>query len=299
MTTNSGLAVTHSGFSVSLGDVVRDKLSGWRHTLAGNGEAHSRASFAAPLGMGGHARSAAATATATATRTTPQEETARSMASDSGRETASALGPQSASLSSAEQDRIAVQAALAGDQSAFADLVTRYQSAVYNMAYRMLGDPTEAEDAAQEVFVRAWNQLRTFQIERRFSTWLLSIASHHCIDMLRRRKPSAPLDGVALFVPSDAPEPDEMALRGEQREMVQRMLNALPEKYRTVTVLRYYNDLSYDEIAKATGLTESAVKTQLHRARRMLAEQMAASGALGDGSTTPHKNNNEKGGEPR
>jgi RNA polymerase sigma-70 factor (ECF subfamily) len=194
----------------------------------------------------------------------------------------SVAAAQPAALSSAEQDRLLVQAALAGDQSAFAELVTRYQSAVYNLAYRMLGDPTDAEDAAQEVFVRAWNQLRTFQLDRRFSTWLLSIASHHAIDMLRRRKPSAPLDDVALYVQSDEPEPDEIVLRSEQSEDVKRLLNTLPDKYRSVTVLRYYNDLSYNEIANMTGLTESAVKTQLHRARRMLADQlMATSGRSG------------------
>jgi RNA polymerase sigma-70 factor (ECF subfamily) len=221
------------------------------------------------------------------------------MTSGNGRETVSALSAQSPTLTSAEQDRITVQAALAGDQSAFADLVTRYQSAVYNMAYRMLGDPTEAEDAAQEVFVRAWNQLRTFQIERRFSTWLLSIASHHCIDMLRRRKPTAPIDDVALFVPSEDPEPDELALRGERRDMVQRLLNTLPEKYRTVTVLRYYNDLSYDEIARTTGLTESAVKTQLHRARRMLADQLVAAGVVSSEEATAQSTKFHKGGEPK
>ena len=150
------------------------------------------------------------------------------------------------------------------------------------MAYRMLGDATEAEDAAQEVFVRAWNQLHTFQLDRRFSTWLLSIASHYCIDVLRRRRPAAPLDDVALYVESGEPEPDEVALQGEQAEIVKRLLNKLPDKYRSVTVLRYYNDLSYEEIARVTGLTESAVKTQLHRARRMLAEQI-----LGKGGT-PH-----------
>jgi len=190
---------------------------------------------------------------------------------------------QAPAVTSAELDRASVQAALAGDQSAFADLVGRYQTSVYNMAYRMLGDPTEAEDATQEVFVRAWNQLHTFQLDRRFSTWLLSIASHYSIDMLRRRKPSAPLDDVALFVESDEPAPEELALQGEQREIVQRLLNTLPEKYRSVTVLRYYNDLSYEEIARMTGLTESAVKTQLHRARRMLAEQLLKKGGAPDG----------------
>ncbi len=71
---------------------------------------------------------------------------------------------------------------------------------------------------------------------------------------------------------SEEPEPDEIALQGEQRDLVKRLLDTLPEKYRSVTVLRYFNDMSYDEIAQATGLTESAVKTQLHRARKMLAE---------------------------
>src|SRR5688500_18968197 len=179
-------------------------------------------------------------------------------------------------LTSAEQDRLSVQAALRGDQAASGDLVTRYQMAVYNMAYRMLGNPTEAEDAAQEVFVGAWNQLHSCQLERRFSTRLLSIASHHCIDLLRRRRPSAPLDDVALYVPSNDPEPIETVLQGEQADMVKDLLNTLPDKYRSVTVLRYYNDLSYDEIARMTGLTESAVKTQLHRARRMLAEKLRA-----------------------
>ncbi len=190
---------------------------------------------------------------------------------------------QTSAATSADLDRASVQAALRGDQAAFGDLVTRYQSAVYGMAYRMLGDPTEAEDAAQEVFVRAWNQLHTFQLDRRFSTWLLSIASHYSIDLLRRRKPTAPLDDVALFVESDDPLPEDVALQGEQAKTVQRLLNTLPDKYRSVTVLRYYNDLSYDEIARLTGLTESAVKTQLHRARRMLAEQLLKKGGAPDG----------------
>jgi RNA polymerase sigma-70 factor (ECF subfamily) len=192
-------------------------------------------------------------------------------------------GPATAALATADQDRLSVQAALRGDQNAFADLVMRYQTAVYNMAYRMLGDATEAEDAAQEVFVRAWNQLHTFQLDRRFSTWLLSIASHYAIDLLRRRRPQAPLDDVALYVESNEPQPDEVALQGEQTEIVKRMLDKLPEKYRSVTVLRYYNDLSYDEIARITGLTESAVKTQLHRARRMLAEQILGKGGVSNG----------------
>ncbi|MEP6774009.1 MAG: sigma-70 family RNA polymerase sigma factor [Chloroflexota bacterium] len=301
MTTHTELAATHTSFAVSLGDTLREGLWGFRQRFgASTGEYTANAGFHAPLDTNKtsrQTRTETATATAATNPTTiannpvagtkgrpMSEEKAATMQGDMAGETAQST--PNAALTSADQDRLSVRAALAGDHSAFADLMTRYQSAVYNMAYRMLGDPTEAEDAAQEVFVRAWNQLRTFQQDKRFSTWLLSIASHHSIDLLRRRKPSAPLDDVALYVPSEDPAPDDLALQGEQRVMVQRLLQSLPEKYRTVTVLRYYNDLSYDEIAHATGLTESAVKTQLHRARRMLAEKLEGAGLAGDDNDT-------------
>ena len=283
---NANAGAVFPNLSVSLQDMVLDGLAGLKSRVGYD------ASTAAPLGVArplnrqngllsrlGH--KSTTTSTATTTTGPRAEEKIESMTSDSAGDTHSVLSPDATALTSAEQDRISVQAALRGDQAAFGDLVTRYQTAVYNMAYRMLGDATEAEDAAQEVFVRAWNQLHTFQQERRFSTWLLSIASHLCIDLLRRRKPSAPLDDVALYVESDEPEPDEVALQSEQRDIVKKLLNTLPEKYRSVTVLRYYNDLSYDEIARMTGLTESAVKTQLHRARRMLADQLVAAGQAG------------------
>ena len=291
MNANAGAVIPN--LSVSLQDMVMDGLAGLKSRVAYENTTASHAGIAHPvnrqnrlLSRLGHksterATTATATSTSTATATGQRvEEKIESMTSDSAGDTHSVLNSQPSALSSADQDRLSVQAALRGDQAAFGDLVSRYQTAVFNMAYRMLGDASEAEDASQEVFVRAWNQLHTFQQERRFSTWLLSIASHLCIDLLRRRKPTAPLDDVALYVESDDPAPDELALQSEQRDVVKKLLSTLPDKYRSVTVLRYYNDLSYDEIARATGLTESAVKTQLHRARRMLAEQLVASGQM-------------------
>ncbi|MEO8287256.1 MAG: sigma-70 family RNA polymerase sigma factor [Chloroflexota bacterium] len=274
---NANAGAVFPNLSVSLQDMVMDGLAGLRSRAA------REATVAMPSATGKTATRRNGLLAGTGRAATGQrvEEKTAVMTSDSAENTHSALSSQPLALTSAEQDRLSVQAALRGDQAAFGDLVNRYQTAVYNMAYRMLGDPTEAEDAAQEVFVRAWNQLHTFQQDRRFSTWLLSIASHHAIDMLRRRKPSAPLDDVALYIESNEPQPDEIALQGEQRDIVKKLLNTLPEKYRSVTVLRYYNDLSYDEIARMTGLTESAVKTQLHRARRMLAEQFVAAGEAG------------------
>jgi len=87
-----------------------------------------------------------------------------------------------------EEEKVWIQRALAGDQDAFACLVEAYQTAVYNLAYRMLGNAVEAEDAAQEAFLKAYTRLKTYDSGRKFSSWLLAIASHHCIDRLRQRR---------------------------------------------------------------------------------------------------------------
>src|SRR5207253_10969811 len=100
------------------------------------------------------------------------------------------------------------------------------------------------------------------------------------IDVLRRRRAViVPLESVEIRAQSPEPQPEESALAAEQRQAVQKLLNTLPPKYRLVTVLRYFRDLSYLEIAEMTGLSESAVKTQLHRARKMLADQLKKKGA--------------------
>ncbi len=196
-----------------------------------------------------------------------------------------AIDPYPAVPTAAEQiahaeERVWIDRALAGDQSAFACIVERYQTAVYNLCYRMLGSTGEAEDAAQDVFVRVWTQLHTFQRDRKFATWLLSIASHHCIDLLRRRRGiQVPLESVEIRAQSPEPQPEESLIAAEQRQAVQTLINTLPPKYRLVTVLRYFRDLSYLEIADMTGLSESAVKTQLHRARKMLADEIRTKGA--------------------
>ena len=169
--------------------------------------------------------------------------------------------------------------ALGGDQSAFARLVERYTGAVYNLCYRMLANQQDAEDATQEIFVRAYTRLSSFDRERRFSTWLLSIASNYCIDRLRRRRFAwLTLDDVAFWLPSGEAGPERSALQHERDDVVQRALQQLPEQYRLVTLLRYWHDMSYDEIAQQTGLSESALKTRLHRARKMMGELLAPRG---------------------
>ncbi len=167
-----------------------------------------------------------------------------------------------------------VELVLAGEQDAFEVLVERYKDAVQNLAYRMLGNVTEAEDVTQEVFVRAYTQLATYKPAHKFSTWLLSIASHLAIDQLRRRRFLAlPLEDVPLleWIADIGTGPEQSALQGEQQDEIQAYLQRLPGKYRAVILLRYWYDLSYEEIATALHLTPALVKARLHRARELLA----------------------------
>ncbi len=167
-----------------------------------------------------------------------------------------------------------VELVLAGEQDAFEVLVGRYKDAVQNLAYRMLGNVTEAEDVTQEVFVRAYTQLATYKSAHKFSTWLLSIASHLAIDQLRRRRFLAlPLEDVPFleWIADRGTGPEQSALQGEEHDEIQTYLQRLPSKYRAVILLRYWYDLSYEEIATALHLTPALVKARLHRARELLA----------------------------
>ncbi|MDZ4771428.1 MAG: sigma-70 family RNA polymerase sigma factor [Chloroflexota bacterium] len=177
-----------------------------------------------------------------------------------------------------------VTAALGGDQDAFAELVYTYQDSVYNLCYRILSDRVEAEDAAQEAFLRAYLNLGRFDAARSFKTWLLTIASNHCIDRLRRRRMKFlsiddPLPSLTLS--GDEPEPEDVTIVREQSEGIQRLLDQIPPDYRAAIVLRYWYDYSYTEIAAMLETTESAIKSRLFRARQMLAD------LIGDTKTIP------------
>lgn len=179
------------------------------------------------------------------------------------------------------EDTTLVRRTLSGDQEAFSSLVEKYKDPVFNVAYRMLGNPTEAEDVAQEAFVRAYTQLHTYKDTHRFSTWLLSIASHLSIDQLRRRRFLAlPLENVPFleWIADVGPGPEQSALRHETADDMQRILDTLPVKYRAVLLLRYWHDFSYEEIAHTLDLTPALVKARLHRARELVARTMKAQG---------------------
>lgn len=178
-------------------------------------------------------------------------------------------------MEAAPEEQIWILQSLQGDQQAFAQLVGRYQRHVYNLTYRMLGSAEDAEDATQETFLRAYVALPTFQLGRKFSSWLLSIASNLCIDILRRRRYAwLSLEDVSFRLVAPTDEPGRGVLRQEEAGRVQHLLSRLPEKYRLVVILRYWYDLSYEEIVETTGLSLNTVKTRLHRARNMLARAL-------------------------
>lgn len=163
-----------------------------------------------------------------------------------------------------------------GSDEAFTQLVEIYQTPLYNLCYRMLGEPEAAEDAAQETFFKAYRNLGRYDINRSFATWLLSIAAHHCIDRLRRRRYSSfsidDEENHAELPDSNAPDPEKETARRQEQAQMQTMLKSLDATDRAAVVLRYWNDCSEVEIAQALSLTVPAVKSRLHRARRALAK---------------------------
>ena len=175
-----------------------------------------------------------------------------------------------------------------GSDEAFTRLVEEYQTHVYNLCYRMLGEPDAAEDAAQETFLRAYQNLHRYDRSRSFGTWLLSIGAHYCIDRLRRRKLSVFSideerdDGTAFEIAdASSPDPEIESVKREDRTHLHLLLRDLDETDRAAIIMRYWYDYSEVEIAEALRLTVSAVKSRLHRSRRALA-------AMWQGEETPH-----------
>jgi RNA polymerase sigma-70 factor (ECF subfamily) len=172
-----------------------------------------------------------------------------------------------------------------GDEAAVNRLVTTYQQPVFNLCYRMLGEYTEAEDAAQEALVKAVLNLHAYDVERPFKPWVLRIASNECIDRIRRRKPVVSLDGMGddgawEWQAGQSPNPETEMLHLERQVQIQEMLESLPPLDRTVITLFYWEGLSYTEIGDVTGLSISAIKSRLFRARRVMAQLIVGSNTM-------------------
>lgn len=175
-----------------------------------------------------------------------------------------------------------IQEAQKGDPEAFTQVVEAYQRPVFNLCYRMLGNPEDAEDAAQETFLRAYDHIRRYDQGRSFSTWLLSIAAHYCIDQLRKRRMTfLSIDTLPnLDIPDAGSGPEAAYHRHEDQQRIQTLLSSLGGQDRAAVVMYYWYDFSYEEIAESLSLTISAVKSRLHRARLSLAQTWVDQNAM-------------------
>lgn len=176
---------------------------------------------------------------------------------------------------SAPTDRDLIQHARRGDTTAFGELVTRYQTGVFNVCYRILHQRADAEDMAQETFIRAHERLNTFDDQREFGPWIRRVAANVCLNHLESRRVTATLDEERDAGESQRPE--SQAEVRERSEQIRSALATLPAHYRIVVELRHYQELSYDEIAAELNMPLSDVKSHLFRARKLLAEKLHAS----------------------
>ena len=181
-------------------------------------------------------------------------------------------------------ERALIERSRRGDIAAFDELVRTYEKSVYNTAYRLAGSYDDAADVAQEAFVRAWNNLKSFRGDSAFSTWLYRIVTNVFLDDRKRKRarPQRSLDeaialdesNVTRQFEDDAPGPEEVAEGVERRMVLERAIQTLPEAQRIVIVLYHTQGLSYEEIAEITNLPMGTVKSKLNRARLALRDRL-------------------------
>ncbi len=202
----------------------------------------------------------------------------------------------------AQEEAAAIRDAARGDAPSFEKLVLEHQKRVYSLALKLTGSPEDAMDASQEAFLRAYQNLRSFRGESRFSVWLYRLTYNACMDILKksRRDKLVPMptdeEGAQLEIPDDAPQPDEVIERREELSLVRKAVLALSEDKRQIILMREYQGMSYADIAKTLGVEEGTVKSRLARARAALAENLKKSGTFPKGPQSKNQSDKGKGG---
>ncbi|UCF79146.1 MAG: sigma-70 family RNA polymerase sigma factor [Candidatus Eiseniibacteriota bacterium] len=183
------------------------------------------------------------------------------------------------------EDAKLIRRALNGEQSAFAKLLQKYRRQVYSLTMRMLGQAEDAEDAAQDTFMRAFQSLESCDPNRPFLRWIYRIAYNLCVDRYRRRRLlTVSIDEtvgegeIPRDLVDESPGPDELLAVKEEQRRLNELLSALPPRYRAVVVLRHQDDLSYEEIADILNLPLGTVKARMHRAHGLLRKMLKRAG---------------------
>ena len=194
-----------------------------------------------------------------------------------------------------EEELRLIRRVQAGETEAFEDLVRAHEKTVYNLALRMTGDAQDAEDMAQEAFLKAYRSLGDFRGESKFSVWLYRIVSNVCLDFLRRRsrRPSVSLtaedeegEEQQWDVPDERLSPERLLEQKLTREAVQAGLRELPEEQREILLLREIKGLSYEEIGEILSLEPGTVKSRIFRARKRLCAFLLREGNIPDEFTS-------------
>ena len=203
---------------------------------------------------------------------------------------------------SEEQILAVIQRVLDGDANAFELIVREYEKGVYNVALRMTGSREDALDVSQEAFIKAYNSLRFFRGDSKFSVWLYRIVSNACLDFLRSRSRRAESslsvendegETVETEIPDESLSPETLYERKLTRSALQRGLRALPEDQRKILLLRELQGFSYEEIGRILSIESGTVKSRIFRARKKLCEILAADGNI----SVPYASTRTGGGE--
>lgn len=169
-----------------------------------------------------------------------------------------------------------VEEALNGDEKAYAKLMGNYRNAVYYTILKMVRNVDDAEDLTIEVFGKAFKNIKKFKKTYSFSTWIFRIATNHCIDFLRKKKLNTLSINVnqknksSIQIETQEPNPQDLAIKAQRIRIVREFVELLPKKYKRLVKLRYFDELSYDEIAKKTESPLGTIKAQLYRAKELL-----------------------------
>jgi RNA polymerase sigma factor (sigma-70 family) len=178
----------------------------------------------------------------------------------------------------AKNDFQLVLKAKEGSQKAFADLMQRYKDSIYFMSLKMVNNKEDAMDITVETFAKAFEKLDKYQPEYAFSTWLFRVATNNCIDFLRKKKlNTVSIDNMIdddddrpMQIKADTLNPEESSIKKQQSEELKLLVESLPPRYRNLLTLRYFDELSYEEIAQQLDLPLGTVKAQLFRAKYLL-----------------------------
>ncbi len=184
------------------------------------------------------------------------------------------------------EDRKLVADAKEGTEKAFETLESKYRKSVYYMLLKMVKNPDDAEDLTQEAFAKAFVSIHKFDSKYAFSTWLFRIATNNCIDFIRKKRVSTvsidqPMEGddgssMRFDVRDNDLDPNQTMLKKQRKQYLAKAIDRLPEKYRTLVDLRYFQELSYEEVANELQIPLGTVKAQLFRARELLSQELKA-----------------------